>query len=95
MLFGLCWGFIVPTTPYPRLGLTAHIQCMAEGSMILLAGILTDQTDHVTLSEAQAQVVLWGMATVWPVMLTEVANAWWGTKGLLPIVSRPSAPPMG
>ena len=29
MLFGLCWGFVVPGTPFPRLGLTAHIQCMA------------------------------------------------------------------
>ena len=31
--------FLVPPTPYPRLGLTAHIQFMAEGAMVLGAGL--------------------------------------------------------
>lgn len=87
MTFGLCWGFYVPHTPFPRLALTAHIQCMVEGTMILLSGMLVEKTDHIKLSETQATIVLVGMVGAWPVLLMECANAWWGTSGILPIVS--------
>ncbi|GLI74101.1 hypothetical protein PoHVEF18_002335 [Penicillium ochrochloron] len=56
MAFGLCWGFYVPHTPFPKLALTAHIQCMVEGMMILLSGMLVEKTDIVKLSETQATI---------------------------------------
>jgi (hydroxyamino)benzene mutase len=87
LLFDLCWGFVVGLTPFPKLALTAHIQFMAEGSMVLLAGFLTEKTDLMTLSRGQCWTVWAGMVAVWPTLLSEVANAWWGTKDLLPIVS--------
>lgn len=60
---------------------------MVEGMMILLSGMLVEKTDLVKLSETQATIIWAGMVGVWPVLLTECANAWWGTNGILPIVS--------
>lgn len=31
-LAGLLWGPIFPMLPYPRMGLTVHIQCMSNGN---------------------------------------------------------------
>lgn len=87
MLFGLCWGFYVPHTPFPRLALTAHIGCMSNGVMIILGGMLVERTDLVKLSETQVKIVWAAMVGTWPVLMTECANAWWGTNGILPIVS--------
>jgi hypothetical protein len=86
MAFGLCWGFYVPNTPFPKLALTAYIRCMVEGMMVLLSGVLIEKTDLVRLSDTQATIVWAGMVGVWPVLLTECADAWWGTNGILPIV---------
>lgn len=54
--------------------------------MILLSGMLVEKTDLIKLSERQATIVWAGMVGAWPVLLTECANAWWGTSGILPIV---------
>ena len=45
--------------------------------MILLAGPLTEKEDTNTLSKRLCDVVWASMVLVWPVMMTEVANAWW------------------
>lgn len=106
--FGLLWGFVVPLTPYPRLGLTAHIQFAAEGTMVVAAGLLLNSrpfsssapSPSNTSSEStnnsssnrrlvdylgpwQRRVVYWGMAGIWVTLLSEVANAWWGTRWVL------------
>jgi (hydroxyamino)benzene mutase len=86
-LLGLTWGFLVKHTPFPRLGLTAHIQLMAEGAMVLLAGVTLTQTSIVRVGERGALVVKWGLGGVWVSMVAEMVNAWWGTKEVLPIVS--------
>ncbi len=31
----------------------------------------------------QRRVVHWGVAGIWVTLLSEVANAWWGTRGVL------------
>ena|SRR5947207_1369310 len=87
MTFGLCWGFYVANTPFPRLALTAHIQCTVTAMMILCAGMLVEKTDLVKLSETQATIVWTGLVAAWPVLLSECANAWWGTNEMLPLVS--------
>jgi hydroxylaminobenzene mutase len=86
-LVGLTWGFYVQHTPFPRLGLTAHIQPMAEGAMVLLAGVTLTQTSIIRVGETGAMVVKWGLGGVWVSMVAEMVNAWWGTKEVLPIVS--------
>ncbi|KAJ3047957.1 hypothetical protein HK097_011019 [Rhizophlyctis rosea] len=97
---GLVWGFFIPQTPFPRLALTAHIQFQAEGAMILLAGLLlnskpfpkSDVQVASTLSALQARLVRIGAIMVWPILLSEVANAWWGTKATLPLLYAAGVP---
>jgi hypothetical protein len=84
---GLIWGMIVQDTPYPRLALTAHIQFMAEGAMVLLAGILLHQTSLIEIGAIQSRIVYWGLTGCWVVIAFECVNAFWGTKGILPLVS--------
>ncbi|KAK9321538.1 hypothetical protein V1517DRAFT_308835 [Lipomyces orientalis] len=86
-LFGLLWGMIVQLTPFPRLALTAHIQLMVEGSMILGAGLLIRQPKLLKLSTLESSIVWWGLAFVWITMLAECTNAFWGTNQILPIAA--------
>ncbi|KAL7816707.1 hypothetical protein V8C26DRAFT_400322 [Trichoderma gracile] len=37
---GMLFGFLVPLVPYPRLGLTAHIQFGVQGCMVLVTGLI-------------------------------------------------------
>src|SRR5277367_4082255 len=76
-LAGLLWGTIVQMTPYPRLALTAHIQFMVEGAMILLAGILLNQTSLIEISAVQSRIVYWGLGGAWVVLIADCANAFW------------------
>jgi hypothetical protein len=86
-LFGLCWGFAVQATPYPRLALTAHINLMAGGAMVLLAGIVLLHPSVIQLSTLQSRIVYWGLGGLWLPMAAQCANAFWGTNQMLPIVS--------
>ena len=86
-LFGLCWGLGVQATPFPRLALTAHIQLMVEGAMVLLVGITLLQTSVIQLGALQSQIVYWGLGGIWVTMAAECANSFWGTHEILPIVS--------
>ncbi|KAK5996440.1 hypothetical protein PT974_01774 [Cladobotryum mycophilum] len=94
--FGLLFGFVVPLTPYPRLGLTAHIQFCVEGTMILATGLLLQSDPFSTDAEGQRRVPLadrlgpWqkrlvyvATASMWVTLLSEAANAWWGTHWVL------------
>lgn len=88
--FGLLFGFVVPYTPYPRLGLTAHIQFCAEGTMVLAAALLL-QSDPFgggalladRLGPRQRLAVYAGLSMVWVTLLSEALNAWWGTQWVL------------
>jgi hypothetical protein len=55
--FGLTWGTIVQKTSYPRLGLVAHTQFMAEGAMVLLAGITLHQASLIKIGTVQSQIL--------------------------------------
>lgn len=107
--FGLLFGFAVPFTPYPRLGLTAHIQFAVEGTMVVAAGLLLNarpfnqgsitstgggeqqERPHDSkrvvdcLGPWQRRVVYWGVVGIWVTLLSEAANAWWGTQWVLKI----------
>ncbi|KAK4209107.1 hypothetical protein QBC37DRAFT_59160 [Rhypophila decipiens] len=105
--FGLLFGFLVPMTPYPRLGLTAHIQFAVEGTMVCAAGLILGskpftstfpstpkaagsaspeaQTVADRLKPWQVKLVYCGCAGIWVTLMSEVANAWWGTRWVLPI----------
>lgn len=92
VLAGLLWGVAVPVTPFPRLALVAHVELVGQGAMFLVAGLLIT---HLGLgSGGWARRLL--VATPWlgwPAMLTEMANAWWGSKDILAIAARQAGAP--
>jgi hydroxylaminobenzene mutase len=83
VLSGLVWGFVVPHTPYPRLALGAHIQFVINGILfIAMATLLLKVSHHVGPKSAWAMLAsAW---LTWPMVLSEVANAWWGIAEMLP-----------
>jgi (hydroxyamino)benzene mutase len=86
MLIGLVWGMIVPATPFPRLALTAHIQLTGNGVMFLVAGLVIL---HLPFASGGwwVKVLVAGPWLTWPVVLSEMANAWWGARDMLPIAA--------
>ena len=86
MLVGLVWGFVVPASLFPRLALGAHIQLTAHGVMFLVAGLvmLLLPLPKGGLTE---KILIAGPWLTWPVMLTEMANGWWGANKTLPIAA--------
>ena len=86
MLVGLIWGMVIPATPFPRLALGAHIQLTAHGVMFLVAGLVILHLPK-TIGSVSAIILAAGPWLTWPVMLSEMANAWWGTRKMLPIAA--------
>ena len=87
MMVGLIWGMAVPATSFPRLALGAHVQLTAHGAMFLVAGLVIW---HLGLGTGSlpARILIAGPWLTWPVMLTEMANSWWGTRNTLPIAAQ-------
>jgi hypothetical protein len=86
VMVGLVLGFAVPAAPYPRLALGAHIQFVLNGMLfIALATVLLTLSHQVGPKSIRVMAasawLTWGMA------ISELANAWWGTKGTLPIAA--------
>ena len=83
ILAGLLWGFAPPLTPFPRLALGAHIQFETNGLLFLAVGILL-----LTVPNRVGRKALWAMVAsawlTWLMVLSEVANAWWGTTSCYP-----------
>ena len=87
VLIGLVWGIVVPHTPFPRLALVAHIQLATNGMLfILMAVVLLAVPNRVT--PRAALVMLGAVWLTWPMFLSQIANAWWGTKQILPIAAQ-------
>lgn len=81
---GLLWGLAVPLTPHPRLALVAHIQFEVNGLLLLAMGTLLLALPHRAgpKSLRVMEIAAW---LVWPMILSQIANAWWGTTRALPI----------
>jgi len=86
MLIGLVWGMVIPASPFPRLALGAHIQLTSHGVMFLVAGLVIM---HLPFAKngVCAKILVAGPWLTWPVMLTEMANGWWGAQKTLPIAA--------
>jgi hydroxylaminobenzene mutase len=86
VLVGLVWGMVIPASPFPRLALGAHIQLTAHGVMFLVAGLVML---HLPFGEGgvSSKILAAGPWLTWPVMLTEMANGWWGARKTLPIAA--------
>jgi len=86
VLAGLWWGLVVPHTPFPRLALGAHIQFEGSGMMFIIIAILLLKLPH-RVGRKSIAVILLSVWLTWAMALSEVANAWWGTVQMLPIVA--------
>jgi hydroxylaminobenzene mutase len=86
VMAGLLWGFLVPLAPYPRLALGAHIQFVTNGLLILVMAALVLKLPHHAGPKSVGTMLL-AAWLVWPMALSEAANAWWGTKQMLPIAA--------
>ncbi|MBF7731085.1 hypothetical protein [Pseudomonas sp. N040] len=87
VLFGLLWGLAVPHTPFPRLALGAHIQFAINGMLFILMAVLLISLPHAV--SARAAFVMWLAAWLtWLMGFSEVANAWWGTREILPLAAQ-------
>lgn len=82
----LAWGFVVPMTPHPRLALTAHIQLAMNGLLFLAMATLLLKFRHQVARWSVGIMVLSAWLT-WAMALSEIANAWWGTRRILPIAA--------
>jgi (hydroxyamino)benzene mutase len=87
VLCGLVWGIIVPHTPFPRLALTAHIQFMVNGMLLMLMAVLLLTLAH-KVGPRSLLVMLVSAWLTWAMAASEVANAWWGTREILPIAAQ-------
>jgi hypothetical protein len=66
--------------------LTAHIQLTANGVMFLVAGLVILRL-AIAKGGVSARILVAGPWLTWPVLLTEMANAWWGARNMLPIAA--------
>jgi hypothetical protein len=87
VMVGLLWGFVVPHATYPRLALGAHVQFMTNGLLIIVLAALLIKLPH-DVGPRSATVMLVVAWLIWPMALSEAANAWWGTSQMLPIAAQ-------
>lgn len=86
VLAGLLWGLVVPHTPYPRLALGAHIQFELNGLLLIVMAALLLKFDH-DVGPRSIFVMRLSAWLTWAMAFSEVANSWWGTRGVLPIAA--------
>lgn len=86
VMVGLIWGFVVPHTPHPRLALGAHIQFVTNGILIVIMALLLLKLPH-HVGPKSIGVMLTAAWLIWPMALSEAANAWWGTTQMLSIAA--------
>jgi (hydroxyamino)benzene mutase len=86
VMAGLVWGFVVPQTPHPRLALGAHIQLVTNGMLFVIMAVMLLALPH-RVGPKSTGVMLLAAWLTWAMGLSEVANSWWGTTQMLPIVA--------
>lgn len=92
VLVGLVWGTAVAHLPFPRLALVAHVQLTGNGVMFTVMALLLLVLNH-RVTSGQARVMLGAVWLNWPMFLAQIANAWWGTRGILPIAAAEAGAP--
>jgi hypothetical protein len=85
MLAGLLTGAAIPAVPYPRLMLAAHSAGFTDSGLISMVAAVLLSSSLCSLSPRAASVVIWAHVALWPLSLSEVAAAFWGTTKFLQI----------
>lgn len=87
VLVGIIWGLVIPHTPFPRLALSAHIQAVLNGMLFTLMAVLLLTLPH-KVSARSALIMLIAAWLTWLTVISEIANAWWGTAESLAIAAQ-------
>ena len=87
VLVGIVWGLVIPHTPFPRLALSAHIQAVLNGMLFTLMAVLLLTLPH-KVSARSALIMLIAAWLTWLTVISEIANAWWGTAESLAIAAQ-------
>lgn len=87
VLVGIIWGLVIPHTPFPRLALSAHIQAVLNGMLFILMAVLLLTLPH-KVSARSALIMLVAVCLTWLTVISEIANAWWGTAESLAIAAQ-------
>jgi hypothetical protein len=85
MLAGLLAGAAIPAVPYPRLMLAAHSAGFTSSGLISMVAAVLLSSSLCSLPPRAASVVIWAHVALWPLSLSEVAAAFWGTTKVLRI----------
>jgi len=84
------WGTMIPTTPYPRIGLSLHLNMIQHGLLSIAAASILSQKGLVELSSWQANFIAVSHLYLWVLEIVMLCNCWWGTDKLLQIVYTPA-----
>jgi hypothetical protein len=85
MLAGLLVGAAIPAAPHPRLMLAAHSAGFTASGMLSMVARLLLNSSLCSVPPRAASVVVWAHVALWPLSLSEVAAAFWGTTKALRI----------
>jgi len=94
LLAGLLAGAAIPAAPYPRLMLAAHCAGFTDSGLISMLAALLLSTSLCSVSPRAGSVIVWSHVTLWPLSLSEVAAAFWGTKETLRIAGAQAGAPV-
>lgn len=86
ILVGLVWGLGVPHAPFPRIALSAHIQFELNGLLFVVLSLVVLRALPMLgrISCVALQATAW---LAWPMLVSAVGNAWWGTSQMMPIAA--------
>ena len=95
MLAGLLAGAAIPLVPYPQLMLAAHSAGFTDSGLISMLAALLLSSGLCSVSSLGASVIIWAHVALWPLSLSEVAAAFWGTTKALRIAGAQAGAPGG
>jgi uncharacterized membrane protein len=87
MLAGLLTGAAIPFVPYPRLMLSAHNAGFTVSGLLSMIAAFLLSSSLCSVSPRAGSVVIWAHVALWPLSLSEVAAAFWGTTKALPLAA--------
>lgn len=92
LLDSLLAGAAIPAEPYPRLMLAAHSAGFADSGLISMVAAVLLSSSLCSLRPRAARVAVWAHLALWPLSLSEVAGAFWGTAKFLQIAGAQARP---
>jgi len=95
MLAGLLAGAAIPAATYPRLMLAAHSAGFTDSGLVSMIAALLLSSSLCSLAPRATSVVIWAHVALWPLSLSEVAAAFWGTTKVLQIAGAQAGAPGG